>query len=394
MIFQVLDNKIECVGYYADNKIIKEDPNNKLTRTWDASPNFLSSSVDYAKLYAGVDSIDEVPLPDHLHSRWESSKKKMKAFLNCLNKSQVNQEEHCFYDLVPERFLTEFYDNKNEITQFVFDNYEKPANYEFLKEVNLLLMKISNQKLVIESPNPNKSGFNRAELLSVQRFLNCSNKISYNIFKSKTGRLSTQKNSFPILAFDKKFRQILKPHNHWFLELDFNANELRVLQALNGVEQPKEDIHDWNIKNVFRGNTERSEAKKRAFAWLYNPNSEDVAMSKFYDKDKILSSYYKDGIVSTPSGRSIPADDYHALNYLIQGTASDICLEGAIKIDKLLDKRKSFITAVIHDSVLIDYNEEDRDLLKELVQNYKQTNYGEFKVNVSVGINYGEMKQL
>jgi len=318
----------------------------------------------------------------------------MKAFLNCLNKSQVNQEEHCFYDLVPERFLTEFYDNKNEITQFVFDNYEKPANYEFLKEVNLLLMKISNQKLVIESPKLNKSGFNRAELLSVQRFLNCSNKISYNIFKSKTGRLSTQKNSFPILAFDKKFRQILKPHNHWFLELDFNANELRVLQALNGVEQPKEDIHDWNIKNVFRGLGTRAEAKKRAFAWLYNPNSEDHLMSRFYDKDKILSSYYKDGIVSTPSGRSIPADDYHALNYLIQGTASDICLEGAIKIDKLLDKRKSFITAVIHDSVLIDYNEEDRDLLKELVQAYKQTNYGEFKVNVSVGVNYGEMKQL
>ena len=394
MIFQVLDNKIECVGYYADNKIIKEDPNNKLTRTWDASPNFLSSSVDYAKLYAGVDSIDEVPLPDHLHSRWELSKKRMKAFLNCLNKSQVNQEEHCFYDLVPERFLTEFYDNKNEITQFVFDNYEKPTNYEFLKEINLLLMKISNQKLVIEPPKLNKSGLNRAELVSVQRFLNCGDKISYNIFKSKTGRLSTQKNSFPILAFDKKFRQILKPHNHWFLELDYNANELRVLQALNGVEQPKEDIHDWNIKNVFRGSTERSEAKKRAFAWLYNPNSEDVAMSKFYDKDKILSSYYKDGIVSTPSGRSIPADDYHALNYLIQGTASDICLEGAIKVDKLLDKRKSFITAVIHDSVLIDYNEEDRDLLKELVQNYKQTNYGEFKVNVSVGVNYGEMKQL
>jgi len=255
-------------------------------------------------------------------------------------------------------------------------------------------MKISNQKLVIESPKLNKSGFNRAELLSVQRFLNCSNKISYNIFKSKTGRLSTQKNSFPILAFDKKFRQILKPHNHWFLELDFNANELRVLQALNGVEQPKEDIHDWNIKNVFRGLGTRAEAKKRAFAWLYNPNSEDHLMSRFYDKDKILSSYYKDGIVSTPSGRSIPADDYHALNYLIQGTASDICLEGAIKIDKLLDKRKSFITAVIHDSVLIDYNEEDRDLLKELVQAYKQTNYGEFKVNVSVGVNYGEMKQI
>ncbi len=394
MIFQVLDNKIECVGYYSDGKIYKEDVGHGFTQTWDSSPNFMSSAVDYAKIYAGVDSIDDVPLPDHLHHRWQHSTKRMKSFIKSLGKAKVSLDDHCFYDLVPDKFLTDFYEDKTEITKFVFENFSKPANYSFLKEVNLLLTKISGQKLIIDRSKLNQRFMKKTDFVAVQKFLNSSDKISYNIFKSKTGRLSTQKNSFPILAFDKRFRQILKPHNHWFLELDFNANELRVLQALNGVEQPKEDIHDWNIKNVFRGNTERSEAKKRAFAWLYNPNSEDVAMSKFYDKDKILSSYYKDGIVSTPSGRSIPADDYHALNYLIQGTASDICLEGAIKIDKLLDKRKSFITAVIHDSVLIDYNEEDRDLLKELVQNYKQTNYGEFKVNVSVGVNYGEMKQL
>ena len=186
----------------------------------------------------------------------------------------------------------------------------------------------------------------------------------------------------------------MKPHNHWFLELDFNANELRVLQALNGVEQPKEDIHDWNIKNIFGSGTERSEAKKRAFAWLYNPNSEDTAMSKFYNKDKILSTYYKDGIITTPFDRKIPSDDFHALNYLIQSTASDVCLTQAIKLDKLLNNRKSYITAVIHDSVLIDYNEDDRDLLKDLVETYGNTDFGEFKVNIAAGVNYGEMREL
>jgi len=394
MIFQVLDNKIECVGYFANNKIVKEDPNSELTHTWDASPNFLKHEVDYAKIYAGVDNLDDLPLPDHLHPRWSNAKKRMKAFLNCLNKSQVSLEDHCFYDLVPDSFLNEFYQTKNEITDYVFQTYEKPVNYDFLKGVNLLLTKISGQDLIIDSSKIRTNITNKSDLSGVQKFLNSSNKITYNIFKSKTGRLSTQKNSFPILAFDKKFRQILKPHNHWFLELDFNANELRVLQALNGVEQPKEDIHDWNITNIFRGLGTRAEAKKRAFAWLYNPNSDDHLMSRFYDKNKILSNYYKDGKITTPFGRVIEADDFHALNYLIQGTASDVCLDRAIAIDKLLEGRKSFITAIIHDSILIDYNEEDRDLLKTLVQTYKKTLYGDFKVNVSVGPNYGEMKKL
>jgi hypothetical protein len=394
MIFQVLDNKIECVGYYSDGKIYKEDVGHGFTQTWDSSPNFMSSAVDYAKIYAGVDSIDDVPLPDHLHHRWQHSTKRMKSFIKSLGKAKVSLDDHCFYDLVPDKFLTDFYEDKTEITKFVFENFSKPANYSFLKEVNLLLTKISGQKLIIDRSKLNQRFMKKTDFVAVQKFLNSSDKISYNIFKSKTGRLSTQKNSFPILAFDKRFRQILKPHNHWFLELDFNANELRVLQALNGVEQPKEDIHEWNIKNVFRGLGTRAEAKKRAFAWLYNPNSEDHLMSRFYNKDKILSTYYKDGIITTPFDRKIPSDDFHALNYLIQSTASDVCLTQAIKLDKLLNNRKSYITAVIHDSVLIDYNEEDRDLLKDLVETYGNTSLGEFKVNIAAGVNYGEMKEL
>ena len=394
MIFQILDNKIECAGYYSDGKIYKEDVGRDFTQTWDASPNFISSNVEYAKLYACVDSIDDVPLPDHLHTEWQYSTKRMKAFINSLRKAKVSLDDHCFYDLVPDKFLTDFYENKTQITDFVFKNFSKPANYDFLKDINLLLTKIAGQKLIVDKSKLNQRFMKKTDFVAAQKFLNSTDKISYNIFKSKTGRLSTQKTSFPVLAFDKRFRQILKPHNHWFLELDFNANELRVLQALNGVEQPKEDIHDWNIKNIFGSDTERSDAKKRAFAWLYNPNSQDAAMSKFYDKEKILSTYYRDGIITTPFDRKIASDDFHALNYLIQSTASDVCLKQTLKLDKLLEGKKSYITAVIHDSVLIDYDEEDKDILKELVSTYGKTSFGDFKVNISVGLNYGEMKEL
>ena len=63
--------------------------------------------------------------------------------------------------------------------------------------------------------------------------------IKYNIFGTKTGRLTTKPNSFPILTLKKEYRSILKPNNDLFVELDYNAAELRVLLTLMNVEQPK-----------------------------------------------------------------------------------------------------------------------------------------------------------
>jgi hypothetical protein len=46
------------------------------------------------------------------------------------------------------------------------------------------------------------------------------------------------------------------------LEFDFNAAELRVLLGLLEKEQPQQDIHEWNINNVYRGLITREDAKK------------------------------------------------------------------------------------------------------------------------------------
>ena len=89
--------------------------------------------------------------------------------------------------------------------------------------------------------------------------------IVYDLFGSKTGRLTTKKNSFPILTMDKKYRSIIKPKNDCFLELDFNSAEIRTFLALQGLEQPKQDIHAWTGKNVFKGQLTRDEVKKKFF---------------------------------------------------------------------------------------------------------------------------------
>ena len=89
-------------------------------------------------------------------------------------------------------------------------------------------------------------------------------RFSIIFFGTKTGRLTTKKSSFPILTLDSTFRSVIKPQNDWLVELDFNAAELRTLLSLAGKEQPKEDIHDWNMKTVLKRAKSREDAKKKS----------------------------------------------------------------------------------------------------------------------------------
>ena len=186
---------------------------------------------------------------------------------------------------------------------------------------------------------------------------------------------------------------MITPNNGVFIEFDYNAFELRVLTALLGREQPKGDIHDWNIKNIFKDGTSRSEAKQRIFAWLYNPNSNDKLLSEKYDREGLLKKYFSDGKIVTDFDREIEADDYHALNYLIQSTASDLFLEQVHKVFKILEDNdaKSYVSMLIHDSMILDFDRMDYKLLNQIKDAFKQTRYGDFKLNIQVGRTLGDL---
>ena len=204
--------------------------------------------------------------------------------------------------------------------------------------------------------------------------------------------MTTRKGSFPILNINKEFRQAILPTNDRFVELDFNAFELRILLYLLDKEQPDIDIHEWNVKNVYRGIPTRDEAKTRIFAWLYNLESNDYLSERAYSRQEILEKYWDGTSVTNPFGRSIESDRFHAISYLIQSTAVDIVLRQMIKIDKLLKDKKSHIAFTIHDSVVIDMAQEDMSLLPELKRQFSTFRATQFLTNVSIGSDFGNME--
>jgi len=391
MIFQILDNKTECKTLYADGTLYKEAPAD-LKGTWEYKPN-LPPEVEFAKLYCKGSPIGDA-CPEHLKSEWAKASGKLKAYLNSFMQAKISLEEHCFYDLVPQHFLLDFYEVKNKITKHIFDTYEKPENYDFLLQLAEVVEDIKSRPLNLRMNKLNHMGHQLATRNFLKRLKKADKHIKYNIFGTKTGRLTTQPKSFPVLTLKKEYRSILAPNNDLYVELDFNAAELRTLLALCGKEQPKEDIHEWNAKNVFRGYVTRKEAKERIFAWLYNPDSKDYLANRSYDRIAVKEKHWDGKIVTTPYGRKIEADEFHALNYLIQSTTADMVLRQVIKVYDLLKDSKSYIAFTMHDSLVIDLAKEDKALLKNIFDIFAETDLGNFGTSIRAGKNFGDMKEM
>jgi len=137
----------------------------------------------------------------------------------------------------------------------------------------------------------------------------------------------------------------------------------------------------------------RDEAKTVFFAWLYNPDS-NVIDAPQYDRNKLLKVWYNDGSVNTPFGRQIPVEERKAFNYLIQSTTADLVLDRAVAIDKMLEGRKSFVSHIVHDEIVIDLVDEERQLLPQIKEVFADNKLATYQVNVGCGRNYGELKEL
>ena len=392
MYFQVLEKNNECIGIYQNGAFKKgNSPYGLEGLTWSQTPHTSSESTEYAYLYCGKD-LDQA-CPEHLQEDWATVRNKMEAFCRSFVLSKINLREFCYADLIPQKHINDFCEVKNDITKHVFENYERPQNYDFLVEIDRLLTKIATKRVILDVSETLLKQPQRMQHF-LKKMSNCDPYCRYNLFGTRTGRLSVRKYSFPILNLDKQIRSIVKPSNDFFLELDFNAAELRTLLSLSGEEQPDEDIHDWNMKNILTSCKTREEAKKMVFSWLYDENKINRALGRRYKRTATIKDYWKDNVVQTCFGREMKAERKLALNYILQSTTADMVLRQTVKVNDILKGKRSHIAFLMHDSVVIDMSRLDTGSILEMVETFSDTKLGKYKVNVKAGKDFGNLKDL
>lgn len=264
---------------------------------------------------------------------------------------------------------------------------------------------------------------------------------------TRTGRLSSvEPNLQNIPARDEEGRKIRKaflPVNDLFLSADYSQMELRVLAHVSGSKELQqafindEDIHTRVASDIYNVPMEevtklqRKTAKAVIFGIVYGISGfglgENLEISakearefinKYYElypgvknyMDNIVMEAYRDGYVRTLFNRKRVIEELQnknfmvrqsgeriALNTPIQGTSADIMKIAMVKIfDEMKNKNlKSKMLMQVHDELIFDVINEEKDILEEIVKRNMETCVKldvPFKVSSDYGTDWYEAK--
>jgi len=244
---------------------------------------------------------------------------------------------------------------------------------------------------------------------------------TYNQVGAATGRISCKNPNFQTLPIKselgKKVRDALVAEDGYLiLSADYSQVELRILAHLSGDEKLIEifekdlDVHSMTASYIFAkpveeiSESERRKAKTVNFGIVYGISPYGLSKELGIDvseAEKLISRFFatfpkvsewirntldfavKNGFVRTLFGRyrsvsGIYSDDPNireqskriAINTPIQGTAADIMKIAMVKIfDKFSTMGlSSRIILQIHDEILVEVKEEEREVVTEIVR--------------------------
>jgi len=384
MLLQTIDTKSGCKNFYVQEKFTENLNEFKTERflTWKKPPGPCDREVDYAWLMSGGKDLESFEV---------NGFNRLRAFHKSFITAKVDLRDNCFFDLVPEQVLLKYYGHLNNLCQMIDENFEKNNLYYHLRDCHELLESIADNRLNINLDSFKKQIASKQDINLLNRVSNKKN-IIYNLFGTKTGRLTTRKNSFPALTLPKKFRSCIEPNNDLLLEFDLNSAEAKTFLNLIGFKM-ENDIHTYNAKRVFRG-IPREEAKVKFFSWLYDLNKQNVFLDQEYDREYIIEKFYNGESIETPFERKIECSREKVVNYSLQSITNDVVLEGAVKVRELLKDKTSNIYFLLHDSIVLDFSREDAKMIPEIIDIFKTTKVGSYNLNMRSGNNFATMRQI
>ena len=174
MIFQVLDNKKDCFGIYREGEFIYDRLPADITGTWNYNSVLDGYDVDYANIFAGGRKMDEI-CPDNLKIRLQKREGRIRAFINAAANAKIKFDNHCMFELIPEQHLRHYCEIKNQICEWVFDNYERPANHDFLVELSQMAVEIARNPILIDQKPLKMASKDDMKARSLLNFLNGQN---------------------------------------------------------------------------------------------------------------------------------------------------------------------------------------------------------------------------
>jgi DNA polymerase-1 len=271
---------------------------------------------------------------------------------------------------------------------------------------------------------------------------------SYNQSVAATGRLSSSDPNLQNIPargdLGWRFRQAFIPEKgHLFLSADYSQIELRVLAHLSGdgglIETflRDRDVHKETAARVFGSASwlpeeeQRRRAKIINFSIIYgasafslakelgtSPSEAQKFIDLYYEKhpkvyeflEKMVKDAQERGFSETIFGRKRQVPELKhkdkftqqagrriALNTPIQGSAADLMKKAMIDIWREIKRRKlkSKMILQVHDELVFEVPDEERDELEELVKKRMENVFPlkvSLKVHLSWGVNWAEAK--
>lgn len=263
----------------------------------------------------------------------------------------------------------------------------------------------------------------------------------FNQTLTRTGRLSSMEpnlQNIPIKEeLGRRIRLAFVPQNDFILSADYSQIELRVLAHISDSKELQsafihdEDIHRKVAADIYGVPLDnvtskmRSTAKAVIFGIVYGISGFGLGenlnitrkeaqdfINKYYEfypgvkkyMDEIILETKQTGYVKTLFGRIRVIDEIKNANFLvrqmgermalntpIQGTSADIMKLAMIEVfNKFKELNlKSKMILQVHDEIIVDVSEDEKDLVKRIVKETMENIY-ELKVPLKVEVSFGE----
>ena len=118
-----MDDKKECFAVFSKGIFYYDNFPKEMSHTWSYNEKLSQEDITYFYLWVQGMTLEDI-CPEHLKKRLLLSEHKIKAHFASFRHAKINMNSICFYDLVPDKQLRHYYEARNDVCEWILENYE------------------------------------------------------------------------------------------------------------------------------------------------------------------------------------------------------------------------------------------------------------------------------